>query len=95
MRRPDCIYDMVKPPDIDRFISFRIYINFPYIGAAFVGICGYIFEGWLKTDVKSSANQTLSKLTDSNLAVCEPLNPYDLYFCRFWVPLNWYGSPTK
>ncbi|MBW1695574.1 MAG: hypothetical protein JRH18_00160 [Deltaproteobacteria bacterium] len=45
----------------------------------FVGDCLYFFEGWLKTVVKRSANQKLSKLTGSNLAFCEPLNPDNPY----------------
>jgi len=43
----------------------------------FVGFCSYVFEAWFKTAVKSSANQTLSKLTGSNIAVCVPDNPSD------------------
>ena len=47
------------------------------VNKGFVGFCLYDFEAWLKTAVKSSGNQTLSKLTGSNIAECEAFNPGD------------------
>jgi hypothetical protein len=47
--------------------------------ANFSGVCDYGFEAWLKTAVKLSANQKLSKLTGSNIAFCFPDLPEDPY----------------
>jgi hypothetical protein len=45
----------------------------------FTGECFAVSEAWLKTAVKLSANQTLSKLTGSNIAECQPMNPDEPY----------------
>jgi len=45
------------------------------IQARFVGECFFEFVGWLKTAVKNSMNQLLSKLTGSNTGFCLPDDP--------------------